>query len=219
MSAFPRTDHDQYELGYEGVQLLAKFLESRTGILTVSVNESQYSAGNMFFPDCVFLNYGLEVKRSQFLTRSNFKRGQQFRAALSAIHINNCGWHYLKEYCSNNGKLLRLVTVLTWANQEPIFIGLSEPQVDKYISDFEERNPQSRPQEFEGKLVYKVYIRKQGPFAGHKTEGSFVSVNMFELLRVGTILNHPENFRRFFKDLPSEYLFGLPQMNDTTKAT
>jgi hypothetical protein len=215
-----RIRREQYERGYEGVQMLAKFLESHTGVLTVSVNEAQYSQGNMFFPDLVFLNYGAEVKRAELLTSNRFSKGQQFRGSLGSIHINNCGWHNLKAYCRKTSKELVLITVLTFGKQDPLFIGIEPEQVDVYISEFEKRNPDAKPVEYQGKLVYKEHLRKGGAFVGHHEQGSRVPVNVFRLLRDGKVLNHNDNFKSFFRRLPPEYLHGLPatsEMSSTLK--
>lgn len=121
----------QTERGLEAVQSLAKFLESKNGPLTVSIHESHFSSGSHAQPDLVFGAYGIEVKRVEMFTRHHFPKKESYYAHLGHASLLHESWDGLKEWCKRNFKVPLLVVVLTWGRQAPIFVKLSQGQIDE----------------------------------------------------------------------------------------
>jgi len=60
----------QTERGKDAVHSLASFLENIFGNFNLSVHESGYSRGEYGSPDIVFKEFGIEVKRIEFLNHN-----------------------------------------------------------------------------------------------------------------------------------------------------
>jgi len=123
----------QTERGNEALEMLANFLESKNGKLTVSLHESHFSAGQQGQPDIVFKEYGIEVKRVKIFSMNIYTRKEKEECHL---HLNNMclaheSWNYLKEWCKEHKKIPMLIVVLTWGKQQPLFIKFSQKQIDK----------------------------------------------------------------------------------------
>lgn len=120
----------QVERGNEAVEMLRAFLESKGGLLTVSIHESKYSSGSSGYPDLIFNEYGIEVKRVELLTKNRFKNGEEFYKHIGYFKIKHESWNSLKEWCKKNGKIPIAVAVLTSGSLRPIFIKFTQKQID-----------------------------------------------------------------------------------------
>lgn len=123
----------QTQRGNEALEMLAKFLESKNGLLTVSIHESHYSSGIHSQPGIVFGVYGIEVKRVEMFVKNHYeKNGTQYcDGQLGQLYLSHDSWDKLKRWCAQNVKIPMLVAVLTHGRQPPIFVKLSQPQVDE----------------------------------------------------------------------------------------
>ena len=120
----------QTERGLEAVEMLRAFLETKGGLLTVSVHESKYSSGSYGYPDLIFNKYGIEVKRVALLTKRKIGKGNNFYNHIGRLKFKLESWNSLKEWCKNNGKKPMLVAVLTNGGQKPIFVYFYEPEIN-----------------------------------------------------------------------------------------
>jgi len=121
----------QTERGNEALNMVAEYFEKENGLLTVSMRESCFSSGSFGQPDFVFKGSGIEVKRVEFMSRSHFKEGEEFRVNMGHMSLRHQAWDSLKEWCKNNGKTPALIIVLTWGRKAPIFLKFSQEQIDK----------------------------------------------------------------------------------------
>ena len=120
------------ELGKQAVKALAKFLESKNGELVVSIHESQYSAGSFGQPDLVFKEYGIEVKRIQFVCKHKpYGRQKKPHINLGSFKLEHRSWTDLKAWCAQHGKTPLLVVALHYQRRKPIFVKLTQSQVDE----------------------------------------------------------------------------------------
>lgn len=122
----------QTERGLEAVEMLRAFLETKGGVLTVSVHETHYSSGYAGYPDLIFNEFGIEVKRVEILTKKRFNNGEKFYKNLGSLKIQHEAWNSLKEWCSDNGKKLIVVAVLTCGSLRPLFVKFTREQIDKF---------------------------------------------------------------------------------------
>lgn len=134
--------------------MFAKYLEEKYGHLTVSINESKYSSGSHGYPDIVFKEEGIEVKRVEFLGKHRFKDQEIFYGHLGYMSLLHQSWNWLKQWCSENKKEPSVVIVLTWANQSPLFIKFSKEQIN----------------ELQREQIHKKYIQISSWNALHKGE-------------------------------------------------
>lgn len=112
------------------MKMFAEFLEKHRGILTVSINEHNYSTGRDGKPDLIFGSYAIEVKRVEFLCKHRFQDGEMFRPHIGHMSLLHESWNWLKEWTIENKKTLILVVVLTLGRQPPIFIKFNQTQID-----------------------------------------------------------------------------------------
>ena len=122
---------EQTERGNEALQFLADFLETKGGLFSVSMKETKYSMGVWGSPDLVFRDEGIEVKRVEFMARSRFNKGEEFRLHIGHVGLKHQFWNDLKKWCEGNKKIPALVIVLTWGKHPPIFVKFSKDQVDE----------------------------------------------------------------------------------------
>jgi len=120
----------QTERGLEAVKMLADFLEGKDGVLTVSIHESKYSSGVNGCPDLVYDSFAIEVKRVEFLTRHKFDKGEHYWTQLGQMSLLHESWERLKQWSKNNGKTPLIVLVLTVGKQDPLFVKLTQTQID-----------------------------------------------------------------------------------------
>jgi hypothetical protein len=173
----------QAERGKEAVHSLASFLENTFGNLHISIHEAGYSSGEYGSPDIVFREFGIEVKRIEFLAKERYK-GEEYPARLNTLKINSFEWRLQKEWCKLNKKQHVFIVVLTWGDQTPIYVGFTEEQID----GFRERCKHRRSAQRESSEEY----RKAFCFG----------VNSLDVLKEGMVLNNPDFLCRFFDAIP-----------------
>ena len=120
----------QTERGNEALKMLARYFEKKEGLLTVSMKESCFSSGSYGQPDLIFGKDGVEVKRVEFMSRSHFKNGEEFRIKMGHMSLKHESWNYLKEWCKKTKKEPCLIIVLTWGRNQPIFVKFTKEQVN-----------------------------------------------------------------------------------------
>ncbi len=177
----------QARRGQEAVEMLARFLEEKHGILTVSINESGYSTGTQYTPDMVFMNYAIEVKRVELLTQTK----EDFHAHINDLKVNSESWRGMKQFCKKQNKIPVLVVTLCWGNQQPTFIGFTQQQIDAYQIECKDR-PAAKPEYNEQGEAYYPH-HKSTSYVGY-----FFGVNSWRLMQEGLVLNRPELFHKFF---------------------
>lgn len=121
----------QTERGIEALEMLANYLESKNGKLTVSIHETHYSSGCHGQPDIIYKEYGIEVKRVEIFSKTMFKEDEKYYIHLNNMGLSHQSWNYLKEWCKENSKIPMLVVVMTWGRQKPLFIKFSKEQIDE----------------------------------------------------------------------------------------
>lgn len=176
----------QTERGIEAVKMLADFLEKKSNLFNVSIFESGYSVGVHHYPDLVFRQFGVEVKRIEFLVKTRLKKSEDSRASLNNLKIYTASWDGLKDHCSKSNLVPILVAVVTLGRQPPIFVGFSSAQVDEMRHKYE-RNFSLQG----GNTIMK-------PHNHRKSIGYWFGINSFAILREGAILNNHDAFIRFF---------------------
>lgn len=87
----------QTERRNETLKMFAGFLEINGGSLIVSIHESHYSSGTQRQPDIVYKEFGIEVKRVEFLSRARFNKGDNFRLNIGTMSLNRDSWKWLNE--------------------------------------------------------------------------------------------------------------------------
>jgi len=122
----------QVQRGVEAVKALAKFLESKNGNLTVSIHEVNYSSGAFGKPDLIFKEYGIEVKRVQLCCfHKPYGRQKKPHINLGSFKLEHTSWADLKAWCAQQGKIPLLIIAIYYARRQPIFVKLSQSQVDE----------------------------------------------------------------------------------------
>jgi hypothetical protein len=147
----------------------------------------------------IFMQYAIEAKRLEMVTAVNQPKRGDYRTALNWLKVNSDSWEHLKEFCKIHKKIPILIIILTWGNQEPIFIGFTEQQIDHYQVICQNRESAKPEQMPEGAGVYYPHQKTVKEFRGWHFGAS-----TFNLLKDGTILNQTENFHEFFSCLNHE---------------
>lgn len=111
--------------------MFVDFLENHFGTLKgLSTNEKDYSTGSWSRPDVVFRQFGIEVKRVEFLTRHRIGDRDFYYAHLNNVSLLHESWDDMKTWCQKHKKKPALIVVLTCGRQDPIFVGFNQAQVD-----------------------------------------------------------------------------------------
>jgi hypothetical protein len=174
----------QTERGNEALHFFASYLESVFGNFNISVHEHEYSTGQNGCPDIVFREYGIEVKRMEFLTKSRFNKSEDYHACQNWLKVNSFEWRDQKKWCRQNKKKHVLVVVFTWGRTS-LFVGFTEKQIDHMREECKNRPSYERE---EASKDYR--------------EAFWFGKNSFELLRVGTVLNNEVALCQFFDAIP-----------------
>jgi hypothetical protein len=175
----------QTERGNEAVHLFGNFLENVFGELNISIHEQAYSVGMNGCPDIVFREFGIEVKRVEFLAKHRYRKTEDYHSCQNQLKINSFEWDLQKDWCTKNKKKHVLVVVFAWGKTDPIFVGFLEEQIDGFR------------EACKGRPSYK---REKESTDYHNA--FWFGKSSFELLRVGTVLNNMDNLCRFFDSIP-----------------
>jgi len=182
--------------GQEGVDMLRQFLEKQFGIMSLSINEPNYSTGTQYAPDMVFMNYAIEVKRLEMMSAKRQQKKQDYLTSLNNLKVNSDSWEQLKAFALKRKKIPILIIVLTWGNQEPIFIGFNKNQIESYKEQCKDRDaaqPEHMPESGETYYPHQKTAKEY--------RGWHFGVNTFQLLKDGITINQKNGFVNFFGQL------------------
>jgi hypothetical protein len=174
----------QTERGNEALHMFADYLESVFGNLNISVHEHGYSTGEYGSPDIVFREYGIEVKRIEFLAKKQYGKMEDYHAFQNALKMNGFEWKEQKTFCRKNKKKHVLVVVFTWG-RDSLFVGFTEKQIDTI-----REKCKTRPS----------YQNEESSTDYHKA--FWFGTNSFTLLKTGTVLNNEIALCQFFDAIP-----------------
>lgn len=132
MTETPKYHYFQVQRGLEGLHIVSDFLEQHKGILTVSINEHNYSTGQWGRPDLVFGPIAIEVKRVEFLTKKRFGNESEMYAQMGYVSILHKSWDDLKAWAKVHHKQVMLIVVLTFRKDAPILVGFTQAQIDDF---------------------------------------------------------------------------------------
>jgi hypothetical protein len=177
----------QTERGNEALHSFASFLESVFGNFHISVHEHGYGVGLNGCPDIVFREYGIEVKRMEFLTKQRYSPTEDYHVSLNWLKVNGFEWRLQKKFCRENKKCHVLVVVFTWGKADPIFVGFTEAQIDQIYAECKHRPS------FEREETSTEYRK-----------AFWFGASTFELLKRGKVLNNSDALSQFFDAIPED---------------